>query len=146
MICNMYISIIKTTFFNFYCQVCLMAHHCHCHSNCCKYKDMQEVCCLLQRYHPLLRAKHSRLIRIAFFENLKPAVKRAVAEATLNERHTSSSEDEESNEEDSSEEIATRKTATKNRVQRREREQVMKVAVIKRAEKGALMKFKSKRN
>ena len=107
---------------------------------------MQEVCCLLQRYHPLLRAKHSRLIRIAFFENLKPAVKRAAAEATVNERHSSSSEDEESNEEDSSGKIATRKTATKKRVRRREREQVMKVAVIKRAEKGALMKFKSKRN
>ena len=41
-----------------------MAHHCHCHchSNCCKYKDVQEVCCLLQRYHSPLRAKHSRLI------------------------------------------------------------------------------------
>ena len=36
--------------------------------------------------------------------------------------------------------IAMRKTATKKR------EQVMKVAVIKRAEKGALMKFMSKRN
>ena len=40
---------------------------------------------------------------------------------------------------------AARKTGTKNRVRRREREQLMKVAVIKRAEKGALMKFKSKR-
>ena len=43
-------------------------------------------------------------IRRTFLENLKPAVKRAVAEATVNERHASSSEDEESNEEESSEE------------------------------------------
>ena len=145
MICNMYISIIKTTFFNFYCQVCLMAHHCHCHSNCCKYKDMQEVCCLLQRYHPLLRAKHSHLIRKTFLENLKPAVKRAVAEATINERDASSSEDEESNEEDSSEEYSNEEDSNKEECGKG-REQVMKVAVIKRAEKGALMKFKSKRN
>ena len=43
-------------------------------------------------------------IRRTFLENLKPAVKRAVAEATVNERDASSSEDEESNEKDSSEE------------------------------------------
>ena len=123
-----------------------MAHHCHCHSNCCKYKDVQEVCCLLQRYHSLLRAKHSRLVRETFLENLKSAVKRAVAETTVNERDASSSEDEESNQEDSSEEDSNEEDSNKEEsAAKGEREQVMKVAVIKRAEKGALMKLKSKR-
>ena len=90
-----------------------MAHHCHCHSNCCKYKDVQEVCCLLQRYHSLLRAKHSRLVRKTFLENLKSAVKRAVAETTVNERDASSSEDEESNQEDSSEEDSNEEDSNK---------------------------------
>ena len=75
-------------------------------------------------------------IRRTFLENLKPAVKRAVAETTENEKDDSSSEDEESNEETAVRKIATKKTAPKKRVRRREREQVMKVAVIKRAEKG----------
>ena len=39
-------------------------------------------------------------IKTRFLQNLKPDVKRAVAEATENEKDASSSEDEESNEED----------------------------------------------
>ena len=52
-------------------------------------------------------------IRTTFLENLKPAVKRAVAEATVNERHASSSEDEESNEEGSSEEDSNEEDSNK---------------------------------
>ena len=74
-------------------------------------------------------------IRRTFLKNLKPAVKRAVAEATENEKDASASEDEESNEEESNKEESGKG----------ESGELIKVAVIKRAEMGALMKLKSKK-
>ena len=57
--------------------------------------------------------KLTEKIRSMFLENLKPAVKRAVAKATVNETDASFSEDKESNEEDSSEEDSNEEDSNK---------------------------------